>query len=616
VSEDEPAPTPDPGSAARHGFADPPAPWERPRPREHTEPVPTANAQHVPWEMNDDTTVLPAVVEEYTPLGGEPVVALTVPGLAVAAPPPARVGEHPPAASGEPGPAAASPQSRLQAKKSRRARRTARLGKAAVALVALLVFGVTGTAWSALRYVDSQMRTVQALDQGSPAIQQADQQLGDQNFLLVGSDSRAGASGAVGAGTVGQVSGARSDTTIVVHIPADRSRIVLVSFPRDVQVDLPECNRWNNDTATYSAEVIPPQPGVKLNDAYFEGGPRCITKLVQQLSGLNINHFIGVDFAGFQSMVDALGGVAVCTEQPLEDTVLGTVLPTAGTQTINGQQALNYVRARHIVGDPTSDYGRIQRQQRFLGSLLRAALSQNTLLNVGKLKRLVDAVTSSTFGQNVGVNQLITIAQSLQGLEASRVTFITAPTTGTANAFGNEVLLDSENSALFRAIREGSPLPGEAAAPTTTPPAPTTSTAPSAGSALAPAAVPFIVRNATTTPVLAAQTATSLAKYGFTAASTDNLGVNMATTVVRYPAGQLAAAQTLASAVPGATVELTPALSSGLELVLGSNFDGTTTAPAAVGSPLPAAGSAVPSGAPTPLPTNLTVVNGGDASCR
>ena len=565
--------------------------------------------------QDDDTTVLPAVVDEHAPLGGTP------PAPVVRTPrPPPRVAELPRPAPGRADAGAdagtdAAP-TRLQAKKSRRQRRAALAGKAAVALVAVLVLAVTGAAWSVLRYVDANVQTVQALDPGSAAVQEPEKQLGDENFLLVGSDSRAGASGAVGAGTESQVSGARSDTTMVAHIPADRSRVVIVSFPRDLQVDLPPCDRWNNDTASYTSEVVPPQQGVKLNEAYFEGGPKCITKMVQQLSGLNINHFLGVDFAGFQSMVDAVGGVQVCTEEPLRDTTLGTVLAQAGTQTIDGQQALNYVRARHVVGDPTSDYGRIKRQQRFLASLLRASASTGTLLNPVKLKGLIDAVTRSTFGEGIGVADLLTLGRSLQGVPPGRVTFVTAPTTGEANPAGNEVLLDAANAALFQTIRAGLPLPGETAAPApTTTAAPTTPAAPPALAALAPADVSFVVRNASSTKGLAAAVAAELATHGFRTTSTGSTASAGAGTTVRYSPGAEAAAGTLASALPGATLEATPGLGATVELVLGSDVRGTTTAPTPTGSPLPPGLTPTTPTTSAPLPGNLAVVNGGDVTC-
>src|SRR6185436_6473381 len=126
----------------------------------------------------------------------------------------------------------------------------------------------------------------------------------------------------------------------------------------------------------YTGKTQPAAPNVKINTAYLVGGPKCVTKMVQQLTGVNINHFVGIDFNGFKEMVDAVEGVQVCVERPLKDTVLGPVVTQAGKSvTLTGNQALNFVRARHVIGDLTSDYGRIKRQQRFLSALLRKAMS-------------------------------------------------------------------------------------------------------------------------------------------------------------------------------------------------------------------------------------------------
>jgi anionic cell wall polymer biosynthesis LytR-Cps2A-Psr (LCP) family protein len=157
--------------------------------------------------------------------------------------------------------------------------------------------------------------------------------------------------------------------------------------------------------------------------------------------------------------------VEVCTQTPIIDSMLGTVLPTAGNQTLNGEQALNYVRARHVEGDPTSDYGRMQRQQLFLSALLRKTMSSQVLLNPGKLSNFVKAVSANTFGENIGADRLMDLGQQLQGLEANRVTFVTVPTTGYANEQGMEVLRDSDTKALFQAIIDGAPVTGSASGP-------------------------------------------------------------------------------------------------------------------------------------------------------
>lgn len=353
--------------------------------------------------------------------------------------------------------------SRMEWKKKQRKRRTQILVMALALAASLTVFVTMGLAWSAKSWVDGKMRPVLALDPDSEHIKDAGKQAGDQNFLLIGSDTRAGATPSDGVGTAEDEPGARADTTMVAHIPADRSRVVIVSFPRDLQVDLPACEAWDPETGQYTGEVLPPRQGARLNEAFAVGGPLCTTKVIQQISGLNITSFLGVDFQGFKSMVDALHGVEICTTTPIIDRSLGTILPEAGRYNLTGQQALSYVRARKVVGDPTSDYGRIQRQQLFLSAMLRKALSSQVLLDPGKLNDFVNAVSANTFGQNISSDKLLELGQSLQNLDAGNVTFITVPTTGYANEAGMEVLLEDETKALFQAIIDGTPISGQTA---------------------------------------------------------------------------------------------------------------------------------------------------------
>jgi LCP family protein required for cell wall assembly len=339
-----------------------------------------------------------------------------------------------------------------------RARRT---GKVLVAAVAILVFLITAAGWTTTRWLDGQLREVPALDPHSAAITDAPAQRGDENILLVGSDSRVGAQEEDSAGDAGLVEGARSDTVMVAHLPADRSRAVIVSFPRDLQIQRPQCAVWDPISGTYTGRMDAGASVAKLNTAYQVGGPLCVTKVVQHLSGLAVTRFLGVDFHGFKSMVDAVGGVRICVEQPLKDARLGTIIPRRGYTTISGSTALNYVRARHVAGDPTSDYGRIIRQQHFLSALLRQVLSPGVLLNPTTLRALITAVAANTVGENVDTSVLLTMAQSAKGLDPANVTFVTVPTTGLANEYGNEELRAGDTAALFRAIIDGTPLPGE-----------------------------------------------------------------------------------------------------------------------------------------------------------
>ncbi|MGH3874944.1 MAG: LCP family protein [Pseudonocardiaceae bacterium] len=330
-----------------------------------------------------------------------------------------------------------------------------RTGKALVVTVALLVFLATAAGWATTRWVDGQVRDVLALDPDSAAITNADAQRGTENILLVGSDSRVGVQQEDNVGDTDLVGGARSDVVMVAHLPADRSHVVIVSFPRDLQIQRPRCTVWDPVSGAYTGETDAGAPVAKLNTAYQVGGPLCVTKVVQSLSGLAITRFVGVDFHGFKSMVDAVGGVRICVERPLKDSRLGTIISRQGFSTISGDTALNYVRARHITGDPTSDYGRIARQQHFLSALLRQVLSPGVLLNPTKLRALITAVAANTVGENVDSSALLTLAQSVKGLRPTNVTFVTVPTTGSANKHGNEELRAPDTAALFRSIIAG-----------------------------------------------------------------------------------------------------------------------------------------------------------------
>jgi LCP family protein required for cell wall assembly len=365
---------------------------------------------------------------------------------------------------------------RLQEKKQQKIERSARFGRIAAAVVAGLVFLGVGGAWGAQTYFDAKFTQVSALDENSADIQDAEAQANDENFLMVGSDTRDGASAEEGVGTADSTPGARSDTVMVAHIPADRKRVVVTSFPRDLEIDRPECQRWDPAQNKTTDEKVPEQKIAKLNTAYAVGGPACVTKVIQQITGLRINHFVGIDFNGFKEMVDAVHGVTIHNEIPIDDSILGKVLLETGDVTISGDQALNFVRARHVKNDPTSDYGRIKRQQEFIGALLKKVMSSDVVLDPGKLSDFITAFAKATFGDNLGVKQMMTLAQSMKGLDPSKITFLTVPTTGMANSRGNEVLVRSKTKALFDALRNNTPLPDPNAPVPVSEQAPPTST--------------------------------------------------------------------------------------------------------------------------------------------
>ncbi|MGB6183336.1 MAG: LCP family protein [Rhodococcus sp. (in: high G+C Gram-positive bacteria)] len=504
---------------------------------------------------------------------------------------------------------------RLALNRARKRKRVRVAGRVGVSLVSIMALLVTGVVWGYLRATDRGFEQVAALDTESSDVVDAPAQYGDETYLIVGTDTRAGASGEIGAGTIADAEGARSDTIMLINIPADRSRVVAVSFPRDLDVTRPECEGWDSSTGDYTTEEFPEAEGDKLNATYALGGPKCLVKVIQKISGLRIGHFVGIDFAGFESMVDEVGGVDVCSPTPLVDEELGTVLANPGEQRIDGRTALNYVRARKVDAEGTGDYGRIKRQQLFLSSLLRSVLSNRVLFDPGALNGFVSAFTRDTFVENVKTSDLLTLGKSLRGVAAGAVTFLTTPTSGTTD-YGNEIPRTDDIKAIFQAIIDDQPLPGEERNAEVPIPAPLPIQA-EPQIAVDPSLVSVQISNASDVSGLAASTADGLSTYGFQIIGTGNADTpGAATTVVRYGSGYLAEAATVASTMPGAVLQETPSLGGIVDVELGTSFSGFVSAPTPVGNDLPTFESGL-AGAETPvaLPSDLTVTNGADDAC-
>ncbi len=349
-------------------------------------------------------------------------------------------------------------------------RRATLIGRAAAALIAVLALVLTGGAWQWQSAKNNLLNRVSALDPDSRDIVDPNAQYGDENFLIVGTDSRIGDNSEIGAGTTDDAAGARSDTVMLVNIPANRKRVVAVSFPRDLEIDPMQCDPWNPETREYGPIMDEESPmygkeevstEYKLNSAFAVGGPKCLVKVIQKLSGLHVNRFMAIDFVGFSKMVDALGGVEVCSTTPIEDYELGTVLPEAGRQVVNGHTALNYVRARQVTTETNGDYGRIKRQQLFLSSLLRSLISKETFFSLSKLNNVVNMFIADSYVDNVDTRDLVDLGQSVQGVSAGRITFVTVPTVGYADEYGNEIPRTDDMEALFDAIINDDPLPEE-----------------------------------------------------------------------------------------------------------------------------------------------------------
>jgi LCP family protein required for cell wall assembly len=283
------------------------------------------------------------------------------------------------------------------------------------------------------------------------------------NLLFMGSDVRSGENAALGGAP--ETEGMRSDTTLLVHIAADRSRADIVSIPRDLLVDIPSCELPDGESS-------PPQPDTMFNAAFSTGGDQgqveyaaaCTIKTVEQMTGVFIDDFVVIDFAGFTRMVAALGGIPMCIPEPLTDRLAGLDLE-AGQQTLNGHEALAYARARKEVGDG-SDISRIGRQQLLLGAMIRQVLSKNLLTDLPALYEFLDAATESvTTGPTLGtIPNLVGLATSFRAVPAGGVSFVTVP----FEWVGPRVRPTEVATLLWAAIEEDRPIAPEPE-PTPTP---------------------------------------------------------------------------------------------------------------------------------------------------
>jgi LCP family protein required for cell wall assembly len=233
------------------------------------------------------------------------------------------------------------------------------------------------------------------------------------NVLVMGDDTRKGQGPAIGGSTPGL-----SDTTILLHLSANRKFAYGVSLPRDAMVQRPECQTRNGVAAAGLTQ---------FNAAYAIGGPACTIKMVQQLTGIRMDHYVVVKFKGFRSMVDAVGGVKICVPEQITDPQ-SNIYFKPGTYTVSGEEALNYVRVRHGVGDG-SDLGRMKRQQAFIASLINKVVSAGTLTNPITLYKFLDAATKSiqTDPGFSSLSALVSIGRSLQHIGLDHIKFISVP---------------------------------------------------------------------------------------------------------------------------------------------------------------------------------------------
>jgi LCP family protein required for cell wall assembly len=470
---------------------------------------------------------------------------------------------------------------------ARRPGRIAHRVRIALVVASALVFGLTGAAWGLYRDVTAGIATTRVVTGDG----------GDQNILLVGVDSRTDAQGNPLPPEVLQElnSGAdtgvlNSDTIILLHVPEGGGAAVAFSIPRDSYVDIPDYRRDKINAAYPAVKALTAERMVRdgvsdrarIETASSESGRRALIAAVQDLTGVVVDHYAEINLLGFYNLTTAIGGVDVCLKNPVDDELSGAHFG-AGPQTIQGRDALAFVRQRH--GLPEGDLSRIHRQQAFLAAVAEKVLATGTLTDPGKLSGLVGVVQ-----QSVVIDadwDLLAFARQAADVAGGDLEFLTIPTRGTENNNrGDVVLVDRTDVREF--VEQRSAELTAAAEPTA---------APVAVPPLDIAASRYVidVRNGSETAGLAADVATHMRGLGFLPGRVDNTSPTT-TSVVRYADTDSDAARAVAAQLGDIDVEESDSVPRGhLLVVAGDDFDARTVAPAApTPTAAPSTGPAAP----------------------
>jgi LCP family protein required for cell wall assembly len=300
------------------------------------------------------------------------------------------------------------------------------------ALSALIALGSTA-AFGYLVYLQSSIRRAD-VDELPEAFD------GPQNILILGSDSRANLTPEEQKqqGSTDDVPGRRADTIILLHVDPRTGRSVVVHFPRDLRVAISETGELD-----------------KINTA-FEGGPQRMIDTIEDYSGLVINHYVEIDFGGFKDIVDAMGGVEICTSEPLVDPLAELYLPEVGCYLLGGKMALAFVRARSVETDLIPDFSRIARQQQFL----RAVLNRTSIFSLPGVARAV--IDNISVDAGISVTDMYDISRRLGKIGTPDVDFRVVPGLPQTIDGISYVVQDAEAAEaaeqLFTRLREGRPL--------------------------------------------------------------------------------------------------------------------------------------------------------------
>ncbi|WP_150250978.1 LCP family protein [Nocardiopsis deserti] len=334
-------------------------------------------------------------------------------------------------------------------------RRTGRiLVWVAASLVLVLAAGV-GTAYGYYRSLRSDMVQYD-IDELLKEEDRPERINDSVNILFMGTDGYEEGSTAYST----EFEGERSDSVMLAHISPE-NRVSVISFPRDSLVALPECDPYGDTEGTSGYFGM-------INAAMYHGGPPCVVRTIESLSDVRIDHFVHLSFMSFRDVVDAIGGVDMCIPEPMEDSRSKLDLD-AGQQTLDGDEALSFVRARYEIGDG-GDIGRIDRQQMFLAALAEQVTSNDVITDPGRLNAVLRAVAEhSATDSALTFDRMLSIAVTLADVELTDIEFHTVPWYQAPSNPNRVLWYEDQAEELFTAVREDRPLPltmaDEAAAP-------------------------------------------------------------------------------------------------------------------------------------------------------
>ncbi|MEU5974095.1 LCP family protein [Streptomyces sp. NPDC047315] len=439
--------------------------------------------------------------------------------------------------------------------KTRKSRKKVKSGKIralrwTASVLSLLILGTAGAGYLYYEYLNGKLKK-EELNLGQDMADHKPNAAGQTplNILLIGSDARdSKANQRLGGAKKTFGSAPLADVQMLVHLSADRSNISVVSMPRDTMLDIPECRDTKKD------KTHPALTFAETNKSLGRGGPGCTVATWYKLTGIRIDHFMVIDFAGVVSMADAIGGVPVCVQEnvhSLNSKGQGSHLKLKkGTTAVKGEQALQWLRTRYGFGDGT-DLSRSRAQHMYMNSMVRELRKNTKLTDPNKLRKLAEAaIDSLTVSDTIeDVKALLDIGNSLKSVPTERITMTTMPNEYSKRP-GFEAKVEpkpGDAEQLFQMIRDDVPLDGRGTSgkakpkPSTQKPAEPTSDDPAA-----PAdQVQVRVQNGTDgdgAPAArgrAAEITAALGAKGFTQAVATSVKNPRQTTVVRYATNDL-----------------------------------------------------------------------------